>query len=77
MIDKYLHAIVGILIYGFLRLWFPSGLCLLAVLVVMAAKEWYDYVHPARHTPDGWDVAAGFAAPCLLAALEDIYVALA
>jgi hypothetical protein len=72
--DKVLHAAIGLLIYAFLRLWFPPMLVLFVVGTIMAIKEYYDAKHPARHTPDGWDAFCGVMAPLLAGAVEDTYV---
>lgn len=71
--DKLFHAGVGCGITA-VGLWLDLHYLIVLFIVglVMALKEYYDFKHPARHTPDGWDAFVGLMAPLSLGAILEI-----
>jgi hypothetical protein len=55
--DKQMHFMAGFLIAAILTP-FIGAYAVLAVAVIAAAKEVYDYLHPDSHTADIWDWVA-------------------
>ena len=56
--DKAAHFASGVVCYALVLPALGVGYALLAVAVVAAVKEAYDYAHRNIHTPDVWDAVA-------------------
>lgn len=56
--DKYLHLLIGTLVYVVTTTNFNVLIGLCATAVVARWKEIYDKEHPDKHTYDGWDAYA-------------------
>ena len=56
--DKLLHFIVGVVAYGIAAALVPSVYALIFVVLLGAAKEGYDAMHPDKHTSEFGDALA-------------------
>ena len=59
--DKALHYVYGSVLFSLCYHLVGCANALLAVCMIAAGKEIYDYLHRDSHTPDFWDFVATMA----------------
>ena len=71
-VDKQLHFYAGAIIGFSLSLFIPFGISFIAVIIIGALKELYDYYHPDKHTCDFYDWLATSLGGCYVSILYAI-----